>query len=187
MAFELLYWLIFISFSSISALEVQCDLDKFRSSNIVPKIIPTTPQSPLLIEFNRKSVTCGNEMTRTETKNPPTVMDFPAEKQKLYTMIMFDPDALTPQNPNLANFRHWLVENIPGNKVNDGDLVSFYTPPAPPDYSDPHRYIFLIYEQPEKLKDNFDGVKRTNFDVKKFVQDRGLKGPIAGNFFYLKH
>ncbi|GBM89909.1 OV-16 antigen [Araneus ventricosus] len=186
MAFELVYWFILVSFSSISAVKVDCDLNKFRTSNIVPDIIPTVPEGPLLVKYKTKEVTCGNMMMRADTKDHPTVLDFNADRKKLYTFIMFDPDTLTPQNPNQANYRHWMFENVPGNIIQNGDLVTVYDRPEPPAYSDPHRYIFLIYEQPRKLKDHFDDRKRTNFNLKKFVQDRGLKGPVAGNFFLLK-
>ncbi|XP_055932849.1 protein D2-like [Argiope bruennichi] len=93
----------------------------------------------------------------------------------------------TPQNPSLASYRHWLVENIPGDLVNFGDIVTWYEQPEPPMYSDPHRYIFLVYEQLTQQKDNLDNNMRTNFNLGRFVKDRGLLGPIAGNFFYLKH
>ncbi|XP_055932848.1 protein D1-like [Argiope bruennichi] len=175
-----------VCFSRISAIEVDCDLNKFRTSNIVPKIIPTLPHSPLLVKFNNRAVACGNEFTRAETKLHPTVVDFDADIKKLYTFIMIDPDTTTPQYPDLANYLHWLIENVPGNVVLNGDSVTSYDPPQAPTFSDTHRYIFLVYEQRGKLKDDFEGRKRTNFNLKKFVQDRGLKGPVAGNFFYLK-
>ncbi|KAF8782389.1 Protein D1-like protein [Argiope bruennichi] len=124
-----------VCFSRISAIEVDCDLNKFRTSNIVPKIIPTLPHSPLLVKFNNRAVACGNEFTRAETKLHPTVVDFDADIKKLYTFIMIDPDTTTPQYPDLANYLHWLIENVPGNVVLNGDSVTSYDPPQAPTFS----------------------------------------------------
>ncbi|GIX78459.1 OV-16 antigen, partial [Caerostris extrusa] len=139
------------------------------------------------IEYKDRPVTCGNQLDRKTTRDPPTVVDYEADETKYYTLIMFDPDVPYPQNRTLQSFRHWLVENIEGNLVNNGDMVTSYFRPTPPADSDSHRYTFLIYEQPDsmKLNDNFDNDKRTNFDVPKFVQERNLIGPVAGNFFFL--
>ncbi|ODM88163.1 Phosphatidylethanolamine-binding protein 1 [Orchesella cincta] len=52
-----------------------------------------------------------------------------------------------------------------------------------------HRYIFLIYEQPEKL--TFDEKRLTNrsgdgrgkFSIRNFAKKYNLGQPIAGNFY----
>ncbi|GBM41207.1 OV-16 antigen [Araneus ventricosus] len=186
MAFKLLCLLVLISFSSIYAQENECNLNNFRTSGLVPNQIPTVPEHPMKIEYNGVSVTCGNLLSTKETQNPPTIVEYKADKNKLYTLLMFDPDVPTPQNPTLADFRHWLVENIPGDDVKSGDVISSYHPTAPPSYSDAHRYAFAVYEQPDgkKLDDPYEPNNRTHFDHKKFIEDRNLHGPIAGNFFY---
>ncbi|GIY97488.1 OV-16 antigen [Caerostris extrusa] len=139
------------------------------------------------IEYKDRPVTCGNQLDLKTTRNPPTVVDYEADETKYYTLIMFDPDAPYPQNSTLRSYRHWLIENIEGNFVNNGDVVTSYLRPTPPADSDSHRYIFLIYEQHDsmKLNDNFDNDTRGNFDVPKFAQERNLIGPVAGNFFFL--
>ncbi|GBM89915.1 OV-16 antigen [Araneus ventricosus] len=184
MGYRLIFWMILVPFSSIEAQKSQCDLDKFQTNNIVPTLISTIPQNPMQIEYKGQPVTCGNLLTPNVTRERPTVIDYKADVKKLYTLIMFDPDAPTPQNPTSANFVHWLMENIPENLVINGDTVYAYSPPSPPVRSDPHRYIFLIYEQPnrEMLNDDF-GTERAVFNLGEFVKDRHLKGPIAGNFF----
>ncbi|GBM89914.1 Protein D1 [Araneus ventricosus] len=187
MALELVYFIILISFSSISAQKNVCELSKFRTSNIVPIIISIVPEYALQVEFKNKSVRCGDTLNRLETRYQPTIINFKGEKNKFHTLVMIDPDMPSPQNPSLACYRHWLIENIPGDLVNFGDLVSWYEPPEPPIDSDPHRYIFLVYEQLTKLKDHLDNNQRTHFNLQKFTKDRGLQGPIAGNFFYLKY
>ena len=36
---------------------------------------------------------------------------------------MTDPDAPTRTNPKMAEWQHWLVVNIPGNKVEEGEVL----------------------------------------------------------------
>ncbi|XP_055934686.1 protein D2-like [Argiope bruennichi] len=191
MAYKLIYFLVLISSSSIYAQKNECNLNNFRTSGIVPNKLSSVPAEAMKIEYDGVPVTCGNLLSRKVTHDPPTVVEYKADKSKLYTLIMFDPDVTTPQNPDVADFRHWLVENIPGDDVKSGDMISPYFPTNPAPYSDAHRYTFVVYEQPEgkKLNDNFPNKpnKRTHFDLNKFIEDRNLQGPIAGNFFYLHY
>ncbi|KAG8172804.1 hypothetical protein JTE90_022422 [Oedothorax gibbosus] len=94
------------------------------------------------------------------------------------------PDATTPQNPIYAPFLHWAIQNIPGNQVSRGEVVSNYHPPSPPPYSDPHRYIILIYKQPGFITErSLKQAAKNNFNVKSFVQSQNLKEPVAGKYF----
>ena len=54
-----------------------------------------------------------------------------------------DPDAPTPQNPKFREWRHWLVMNIPGSDIADGETCVSYVGAAPPKGSKPHRYVIL--------------------------------------------
>ncbi|GFY75888.1 OV-16 antigen [Trichonephila inaurata madagascariensis] len=98
-------------------------------------------------------------------------------------------DAPNPENPHLANYRNWVVEDIPGNDIYKGYSVSTYKPPDPPLNSSAHRYIFLVYQQPtsKKLQETMDDDLRAHFKVKTFVHKRNLIGPLAGNFMYVRH
>lgn len=52
-----------------------------------------------------------------------------------------------------------------------------------------HRYVFLVFKQPQKLTCNepkipkTSGDKRANFSTSKFMSKYKLGDPIAGNFF----
>ncbi|GFR00056.1 OV-16 antigen [Trichonephila clavata] len=174
----------------ISSLQGACDLKKFREKGIVPNIIPDVPLSVIKVQYITESgIDCGVELNSTETGRYPGIEFKASNPDKLHTFVMFDPDAPTPQNPHLASFRNWVVEDIPGNRFYEGYTVSSFTPPNPPINSEAHRYIFLIYQQPkdEKLKESFDDGKRTHFKINTFVKNRNLIGPIAGNFLYVRH
>ncbi|GFU11810.1 OV-16 antigen [Trichonephila clavipes] len=189
MAFKLECWIFIISSLCISSLQGACDLKKFRENGIVPEIIPDVPKSVIKVQYSsQRAINCGIVLFSNKTKNQP-IIEFKAKKpDKLHTLIMFDPDIPTPQDPYLASYRHWVVEDIPGSSFYEGYSASSYVSPAPPLTSDAHRYIFLIYEQPndEELEENLDNDERTHFNIKTFVQNRKLIGPIAGNFMYVR-
>ena len=78
---------------------------------------------------------------------------------------MTDPDAPSRAEPKYREWHHWLVVNIPGNKIsegkimiyfktvinpyfiNKGEIKSGYVGSGPPKGTGLHRYIFLIYKQ----------------------------------------
>ncbi|GFY68330.1 CEN-like protein 1 [Trichonephila inaurata madagascariensis] len=189
MAFKPVCWIFVISSLCISSLKGACDLNKFRENGIVPEIIPDVPKSVIKIQYSsRRAINCGVLLFSNETKDQPKIEFKAKNSDELHTLIMFDPDIPTPQDPYLASYRHWLVEDIPGSSFYEGRTVSSYVSPAPPLTSDAHRYIFLIYEQPneEELKENLDNNERTHFNINTFVQNRNLIGPIAGNFMYVR-
>lgn len=70
--------------------------------------------------------------------------------------------------------------------------MSEYVGSAPPKDSGLHRYVFLSYKQPEKLK--FDEPYRSNtngnrsmFSTERFVTKYNLGKPVAGNFFQAEY
>lgn len=96
------------------------------------------------------SVNLGAELTPTQVKDIPT-LSWECEKDALYTLIMSDPDAPSRKTPFVAEVRHWLVVNIPGNAISDGQTIADYIGSGPPQGTGLHRYIFLVYKQNEKI------------------------------------
>lgn len=80
-------------------------------------------------------------------KDKPS-LSWEAEKGAHYTLLMVDPDAPSRADPQLREIRHWLVMNIPESSVENGDEVTAYRGSGPPKGSGLHRYIFLVYKQP---------------------------------------
>lgn len=129
-----------------------------------------------------------------------------ADPSKLYTIIMFDPDAnmngswpVVPAG-NLGPIRHWVVGNIAGKDVAAGfeggydfksaTVVTPFAAPAPPIGS--HRYGIFLFEQADKTPIKFPtlnnqigqkGTERFNWDVSSFVSTYNLGTPIASNWF----
>ena len=89
--------------------------------------------------YNSKFVNNNAFLKPSETQTKPEVK-YPFENNKLYTLLMHDPDSV------YGNRFHWIVTNI-FLDVKNGEDVLLYTGPAPPPKTGTHRYIFELYEQ----------------------------------------
>ncbi|KAL2177788.1 phosphatidylethanolamine-binding protein [Thermothelomyces heterothallicus CBS 202.75] len=125
---------------------------------------------------------------------------------KTFTLLMIDPDAPTPDDPKFAYWRHWVVANIslPATaetkdetgsgsgsgkgaqlQLDDGTggarVLTPYLAPGPKDESRPHRYLFLLFAEPDGFRpekgdvggDEF--VQRRSFPADEFVRRHGLR------------
>lgn len=96
------------------------------------------------------SVNLGNELTPTQVKDKPT-LSWQAEKGAYYTVYKTDPDAPSRSKPTFREIRHWLVFNVPESDVEKGDEVAGYRGSGAPKGTGLHRYIFLVYKQPNGI------------------------------------
>lgn len=76
------------------------------------------------------------------------------------TKLLEDPDAPSRKEPKFGEWHHWIVVNIPGNNLSNGDTLLEYVGAGPPIDTDLHRYVFLVYKQHHKH--DFDEPKLTN-------------------------
>ena len=44
-------------------------------------------------------------------------------------------------------YLHWMVVNIPGSKVDQGQIITSYKGPAPKPGTGAHRYVIVAFEQ----------------------------------------
>lgn len=123
---------------------------------IIPDLIKTEyksilkPPVYLKIKYNNdKFVYKGTTMSCRDVCNMPeiTYKEY-IFNDRFYSLIMTDPDAIC-----VGEFIHWVIINIPGNQISKGNEILSYCPPAPPYNSNLHRYIFLLFEQSQKLND----------------------------------
>jgi len=158
--------------------------------SVVSDVIDVVPANVIEIKYQSGAeVKLGNELTPTQVKDVPTHLSWPTEEGALYTLCMTDPDAPSRQNPKYREWHHWLVVNIPENRVGEGKTLSQYVGSGPPKGTGLHRYVFLAYKQPgtlnpdEKVLTNRSGDGRGNFRIRNFAKKYGLGDPIAGNFY----
>ncbi|XP_017765216.1 PREDICTED: protein D2-like isoform X1 [Eufriesea mexicana] len=160
-----------------------------QTHGVVPDVIDKVPQDVLQVTYgNEISVDIGKVLTPTQVKDKPTVT-WNADANAYYTLCMTDPDAPSRKNPKFREWHHWLVGNIPGSNVSKGEVLSDYIGSGPPEGTGLHRYVFLLYKQPEKLTfderrlTNRSGDNRGNFSIRKFALKYKLGDPIAGNMY----
>jgi phosphatidylethanolamine-binding protein (PEBP) family uncharacterized protein len=96
------------------------------------------------IKYNDKTVKNNIFLTPAETQIEPKISY--NSNNDLYTFLMHDPDSIH------GDYCHWLIINIPGNKLNNGDTILPYKGPSPPPKTGIHRYIFELYKQNNRLE-----------------------------------
>ena len=106
----------------------------------------------------------GNLRARSETLVQP-IVSWNAVPDKLYTVLMWDPDAPA------SSWIHLFVINTPSANLTQGQTLLAYEPPTPP--SGTHRYFVSVYQQPQKLEISAPA-ERGNFDVSAFVAKHAL-------------
>ena len=62
-----------------------------------------------------------------------------------------DPDAPSRHHPKFREWHHWLVVNIPGCDVSQGEVQLEYVGSGPPKGTKLHRYVFLAYKQAGRI------------------------------------
>ncbi|KAK6519166.1 hypothetical protein TWF281_003855 [Arthrobotrys megalospora] len=157
---------------------------------------------------NPKFFVNGGLFDKNSVQGIPSVYipDSPSFTGQTFVVLMVDPDAPSPSNNSLGQILHWMQPGvkIPLNtqkvKSPEGkDLLKLdttstnaivpYRGPAPPS-QDPHRYIFMLFLQPEStfsLPAGFEkyqgGNDRRKFSAEEFVKAAGLQDPVLGTYF----
>ena len=94
------------------------------------------------IEYpNKKVVRDGVYISPKDSSAVPTIV-FMGNPQKLYTLVMVDPDAVR------GTRIHWLVVNF---SAHDGMVIFPYDGPHPPQGTGNHHYYFALLEQKNKV------------------------------------
>ncbi|KAI1810154.1 PEBP-like protein [Poronia punctata] len=152
--------------------------------------------------------TAGANLTTTQAKSAPTfsvsASALKSTTSTRYIVVAIDIDAPFPSIPVLGPILHGIHVDLVAGSTPDADgfvplegPAEWFVPyigPAPPKPSSAHRYMFLVFEQPETL----DGAKiksvigvgpdikltgRMWWDQKGFEEKMGLGDVLAGNFF----
>nr|XP_027811564.1 39S ribosomal protein L38, mitochondrial [Marmota flaviventris] len=90
----------------------------------------------------------GNEVTPTEAAQSPEVT-YEADEGSMWTLLLTNLDGhlLEPD----AEYLHWLLTNIPGNRVTEGQETCPYLPPFPAQGTGFHRFAFLLFKQDKPI------------------------------------
>ncbi|KAF8969487.1 phosphatidylethanolamine-binding protein [Flammula alnicola] len=176
----------------------------FPSAKIVPDVIDSfTPNSLVNVTFTdsttgqKADVIPGALLTMEQTAAEPALffegVGSSASTSGTFVVVIVDPDALTPQNPNEREFLHFTggnftVDSSTGALSNSTPALIEFFPPTPPAGSDPHRYVVLVFTQPADFSSTApslvnDSTPRPSFDLPNFLQATDLGTVLAGNYF----
>ncbi|KAD7477361.1 hypothetical protein E3N88_00497 [Mikania micrantha] len=95
--------------------------------------------------------------------------------------VMVDPDAPSPSDPNLREYLHWLVTDIPATTgARFGQEIVCYESPRPS--MGIHRIVFVLFRQLGRQTVYAPGW-RQNFNTKDFAELYNLGSPVAAVYF----
>lgn len=120
-------------------------------------------------------IVSGQHLTPIQTSKEPVVSLNGLETNKMYTLIMYDPNSI------FGNHIHWVVSDIKGNDFSSGKIIFPYGGPTPPKGSGIHNYTFSLYESdtPVIFVEKFDQNNRT-IPLNKLLSDLNIKGnPVS--------
>ncbi|XP_042297455.1 phosphatidylethanolamine-binding protein 1-like [Sceloporus undulatus] len=129
----------------------------------------------------------GQELTPSQVQNRPTCIDWPGcDPQKLYTLILTDLDVPSRADPKNREWHHFLVTNMKGHDIGSGCVLTDYIGSAPAKGTGLHRYVWLVYEQPQRLTcdepilNSLTAAGREHFRASTFRRKYKLGPPAAG-------
>ncbi|XP_021968398.2 protein D3 [Folsomia candida] len=147
----------------------------------------------LEVKYGHVAIDNGTRMTTNQVSEPPTTVKWNADPNKFYVLAMIDPDAPAYFVPLFGETVHWMVVNIQGDDISTGEQLASYLPPSPPIGGGAHRFVFVVYEQPElkgvrigfTFTEKFDATVRSRyrFSMRTFANTYNLGEPIAQNYF----
>ncbi|KAG2032656.1 phosphatidylethanolamine-binding protein [Suillus americanus] len=184
-------------------------IEDLKDNGIIPDVIPIDPpfhpKALLVVIFpTSQEALLGNTLTKTDTTDEPTVLFTPVLNvtgEPTYTLVMTDPDAPSRENPKFREWRHWVVTGVkasPTSTVEMDDLaaqltkpaVTPYYPPTPPPGTGKHRYVILLYQEPnadflipaDAPERKNEPANRKNWNSAEFADKYGLK-LVGVNYF----
>ncbi|EPS69817.1 hypothetical protein M569_04946, partial [Genlisea aurea] len=135
----------------------------------------------LRVNYGGRDVTNGCEFKPSQVVSHPRVDVGGDDLRAFFTLVMVDPDAPSPSDPNLREYLHWLVTDIPGTTgTTFGQEVVCYENPRPS--LGIHRFVFVLFRQLGRQTVYAPGW-RQNFNTKEFAELYNLGIPVAAVYF----
>ncbi|GES62764.1 putative protease inhibitor [Aspergillus terreus] len=144
----------------------------------------------------------GQYIGRADAQSSPQLSFHGLSPGKTYMVVGLDIDAPFPSFSVLGPILHWVQSGLqPIPSESDPStftlsatepFVANYIGPAPPPGSSPHRYIFILYEEPPAFKvekyappngQKLGNMHRMRYDLDAWEKKIGLKSILAANYF----
>ncbi|XP_053617478.1 protein D2-like isoform X2 [Plodia interpunctella] len=183
-------------FTSVAIILFECQYvpadicQSFMAHDLVPDIVSYPPKCSITFPSGGE-VLEGKELPLSEVQGYP-ILWWGAKEGVYYTIMFCDADAPSSEAPVARSFLHWLKMNVIMDDVTTGDTVVELTNSYPEPDTGLHRYVFLVYEQPEKIRfldayPNSSCRGRMNFCPDEFAEKYNIGHPVAGNFYLTKN
>lgn len=136
---------------------------------------------------NTDQVHYGNFLTPSQTTHEPAV-DYDCSEDSHWTLVLANPDGnLFEKGKEVL---HWMIGNIPGSRISNGQILCEYLPPVPVQGTGFHRFVFCLIKQNGELdlsnyvnKNPRDITSRT-FSLPKFLAKHRKDLTPAGLCFF---
>ncbi|KAL6132394.1 hypothetical protein ACLB2K_064637 [Fragaria x ananassa] len=157
-----------------------------RNPLVVGRVIgdvldPFTRSVSLRVTYTSKEVTNGCELKPSQVVSQPRVDIGGEDFRTFYTLVMVDPDAPSPSDPNLKEYLHWLVTDIPATAgAVFGQEIVCYESPRPT--AGIHRFLFVLFRQLGRQTVYAPGW-RQNFNTRDFAELYNLGSPVSAVYF----
>ncbi|XP_078153470.1 protein VERNALIZATION 3-like [Carex rostrata] len=161
---------------------MQEDRDPLVLGRVVGDVVDRFVRSiSLKVSYGSRDVTNGRELKPSQVVNQPRVEIGGNDLRTFYTLVLVDPDAPSPSNPNLREYLHWLVTDIPATTgASFGQELLCYESPRPS--MGIHRFIFILFRQLGRQTVYTPGW-RQNFSSREFAALYNLGSPVAAMYF----
>ncbi|KAK9062838.1 hypothetical protein SSX86_020028 [Deinandra increscens subsp. villosa] len=158
------------------------DRDPLVVGRVIGDVLDSfTKSMDLTVSYNNMEVTNGCELKPSQVVNKPRVDIGGEDLRAFHTLVMVDPDAPSPSDPNLREYLHWLVTDIPATTgTRFGQEAMCYESPRPS--MGIHRIVFVLFRQLGRQTVYAPGW-RQNFNTKDFAELYNLGPPVAAVYF----
>ncbi|WOK93105.1 protein HEADING DATE 3A isoform X2 [Canna indica] len=161
-------------------------MSRERDSLVVGRVIgdvlaPFNKSVALRVSYGGREVANGREFKPSEVVNQPRVEIGGKDLRTFYTLVMVDPDAPSPSDPNLREYLHWLVTDIPGTTgASFGRELLCYECPRPT--MGIHRMVLVLFQQLGR-ETVYPPGWRQNFNTRDFAEIYNLGSPVAAVYY----
>ncbi|GAA5858819.1 hypothetical protein JCM1840_006571 [Sporobolomyces johnsonii] len=161
-------------------------MQRVTQMSVTPDLLPSiSPEADVRIHVAGEQIVPGVFTQPGQTREGievSTQVFHPEER--LYTLLLIDPDVPDEVNQTFTTYAHWLVPNIPLSATSPAILplsslpsTLSYVPPHPQNGTPYHRYTVLLFQQSNSspLVLNESEVERLGFSTREFVAQHGLE------------
>lgn len=115
----------------------------------------------------------NDQILGVSSAKQPFNISIRSDPNQLSTLVIYDLSAPDARNPTKSPFIHFLEMNIPGTKIDQGDIYFEYMPPSPPAGSGNHVYVVDLFRQKKRISLNITD-QRIAFPLTQFIQSHDL-------------